>query len=201
MRGRSEELYHRAHRRPLTTFLLARRPGLSTRASSPPAACSCSTTWKTSRGSRCGRRRPRRRPGERRAARLDCCRRLSRFTPFARRQTARCLVRDQPLAQAVVVRGGCLWCIDRPCPRSTRPTSMSRVPTASPTHLPAAALRVNASCGPSSPARQPSAIGHSEWCSREGEATAVRDRRLLAPPIAISAALYVDLGTNMALGL
>ena len=102
------------------------------------------------RGSRCGRRRPRCRcgsatpswcssstgfwrwrAGERRAARLGCCRRLSRFAPLARRQTVRCLVRGQPLAPAVVVHGGCLWCIDRPSPLSTHRTSMSGAPTAS----------------------------------------------------------------------
>ena len=47
-------------------------------------------------------------------------------------------------AQAVVVRGGCLRCIDRPCPRSTRPTSISRVPTASQTYLPAGRKHVKA---------------------------------------------------------
>ena len=46
-------------------------------------------------------------------------------------------IRGQPVAQAMIMHGGCLWHIYRPRRRSTRGTSTSRPPTASQIHLPA----------------------------------------------------------------
>ena len=76
-----------------------------------------------------------------------------------------------PVAQAVVGHGGCLWCIDRPCPRSTPWTSTPWLPTASLTRVPAAreALRQKG----------------SEWL-------AAADRRRLRIPVATVIDMIAD---------